>query len=78
MNPAARDLPKIPNSTPMWRTVLNWALVILAVGLLVWLIGELTSPARSKPKSFAIVYPENGARNSLLALLGAKSITGKS
>jgi arabinogalactan oligomer / maltooligosaccharide transport system permease protein len=70
MNPAARDILKIPNSTPMWRTVLNWALVVLAVVLLVWLVGELTSPARSKPKSFAIVYPENGARNSLLALLG--------
>jgi arabinogalactan oligomer / maltooligosaccharide transport system permease protein len=61
---------KIPNSRPAWRTALNWALFAVAVLLLIWLFRELGSPARSKPKSFAIVYPENGARNTLFALLG--------
>jgi arabinogalactan oligomer / maltooligosaccharide transport system permease protein len=52
----------------MWRTILNWALVVVAVGLLVWLIRELG--LRTKPKSLFIEYPQNGARNSLLVLLG--------
>ena len=60
----------IPNSRPAWRTALNWALLALTVAALIWLFRELGSPIRSKPRSFAIVYPENGARNSLLVLLG--------
>jgi arabinogalactan oligomer / maltooligosaccharide transport system permease protein len=68
-----RDI-KIPNSTPAWRPILNWALLALAVIALIWLVRELGSPVRTKPRSFAIVYPENGARNSLLALLAAVGV----
>ena len=64
-----RDV-KIPNSSPAWRPILNWALGILAVVLLIWLVRELGSPARIRERSASIIYPENGARNSLLALLG--------
>jgi arabinogalactan oligomer / maltooligosaccharide transport system permease protein len=60
----------IPKSTPAWRPILNWALVAIAVALLIWLIRELSLPERSRPRSFSILYPENGARNSLLTLLG--------
>jgi arabinogalactan oligomer / maltooligosaccharide transport system permease protein len=65
-----RDVPNIPGTVPMWRTILNWVLLAAAVVLLIWLFRELGSPERSKPRSFAIIYPENGARNTLLALLG--------
>jgi arabinogalactan oligomer / maltooligosaccharide transport system permease protein len=64
----------IPNSKPAWRTALNWAVVALIALALIWLFRELGSPIRSKPKSFAIIYPENGARNSLLALLAAVGV----
>jgi arabinogalactan oligomer / maltooligosaccharide transport system permease protein len=69
-----RDLPKIPNAVPMWRTVLNWVLLALAAILLIWLVRELGSPARAKPRSFGVIYPENGARNALLGLLGVVAV----
>jgi arabinogalactan oligomer / maltooligosaccharide transport system permease protein len=59
----------IPKSAPAWRPILNWALVAIGVALLIWLIRELGSPIRSRPRSFSILYPENGARNSILTLL---------
>ena len=60
----------IPKSQPAWRPILNWVLVAVGVFLLIWLIRELGSPVRSRPRSFSILYPENGARNSILTLLG--------
>jgi arabinogalactan oligomer / maltooligosaccharide transport system permease protein len=61
---------KLPKSAPAWRPILNWVIVAIAVALLIWLIRELGAPERSRPRSFSIVYPENGARNSILTLLG--------
>jgi arabinogalactan oligomer / maltooligosaccharide transport system permease protein len=59
----------ISKSSPAWRPILNWVLVAIGVALLIWLIRELGAPIRSRPRSFSILYPENGARNSILALL---------
>ena len=64
--PVIRD--NLNSSTPLWRVALNWAMVAAVVVGLIVLIGDLGS--RLRAKSFAVVYPENAALNTVLAILG--------
>ncbi len=54
--------------TPTWRIVLNWSILAGVLVALFFLWQDLNS--RMKGKSFAILYPENAALNTLLAFLG--------
>ena len=69
---SAPVIPNTPQSslgaaTPLWRVVLNWAMVAgVLVGLGV-LFTDLAS--RLRAKSFAVVYPENAALNTLLTIV---------
>jgi arabinogalactan oligomer/maltooligosaccharide transport system permease protein len=63
---------RVPSSGASWRSVLGWVLLAAAVFGLVVLVGQLRSTLA--PPSFAIVRPENGARNALLGLLAAVGV----
>lgn len=67
MIPQAARTPGAPPPTPVWRVALGWISAALGVWFLVWLVQQLSS--RIKPRSFAILYPENGARDFLLGVL---------
>ncbi len=53
--------------TPVWRVVLNWSIVAGVLIALFFLWRDLSS--RVKGKSFAILYPENAALNTLFGLV---------
>jgi arabinogalactan oligomer / maltooligosaccharide transport system permease protein len=62
----ATDTYTPPNNSA--RTIATW---VAGIGLVAFIIYTLYGMAsRVKPKSFAILYPENGGRNALLVLLG--------
>ncbi len=61
--------PKIPNSSQPWRTLLSWGVGLAVVAFFV--ITALDLNSRLLERSFAIMYPENAGRNTLLLLLGA-------
>ena len=60
---------KIPSSSQPWRSLVGWAIVIALLVFAVITVLDLNS--RVLPRSFAVMYPENGGRNVLLVLLGA-------
>ncbi len=62
--------------TPTWRIVLNWSILAGVLIALFFLGRDLNS--RMKGKSFAILYPENAALNTLfgfLAIVGLVCLT---
>ena len=60
---------KASNSSFPWRGIVGW---MIAVALLVFVVMTvLDLNARLLPRSFAVMYPENGGRNVLLLLFGA-------
>jgi arabinogalactan oligomer/maltooligosaccharide transport system permease protein len=61
-----------PSSGSSFNTILGWVIGIGLVGFIIWTITDLLR--RVKPKSFAILYPENGAETALLFLLIAVAV----
>ncbi len=57
------------SSSNSLSSILGWVGGIELVAFIVWTVADLSR--RVKPKSFAILYPENGARNAILGLLAA-------
>lgn len=66
MIPQRARTPGAPPPTPVWRVALGWILAAVSVYLFVWLVRELGS--RLRPRSFAILYPENGLTSFLIGV----------